>query len=234
MADLTKEHLQDTFLNVRKAYRLLYEYQSKVLEVMKYISSYIGYEFKGGYSKFSNNCPRDGQGKKRRKDRAYLTYWAWDWLNMYFYEFNFGDKKFKASKGDDFLILFCVFLVSDTGWFLDEDNFENVQTRVDLSTFKNADESSTQLIFVAYKMIEGKGGKLWGSGTNKSKGHWGWDGLVEKNHLVKENDEVFLSKRYPLENFIDEQHAKQQIDDFISHCRTNGIEIKPDEDKNKN
>lgn len=118
-------------LDVRKAYRLLHDYQRMVLNAMGHIESQLGFRYQGGYSKFSNVAPRDGKGA--------LDCWAWDWLNMMLYEFHF--------RNDAKRLRMSIVLISDTGYF-QEDNSLKHEDRTAVSKFASPERSRTMIGFV--------------------------------------------------------------------------------------
>ncbi|MDC7218749.1 MAG: hypothetical protein PQJ59_02350 [Spirochaetales bacterium] len=71
---IDQKELNKALLEVRKAYRIIYEYQKRVLDLVKYISKSLGYQYAGGWSKFSSPSPKNGKGS--------LDNWAWDWLRF--------------------------------------------------------------------------------------------------------------------------------------------------------
>lgn len=114
----------DAMENVRKAYRLLHDYQRMVLDAVKYIGNQLGLKYTLGKPKFSNPS----------KLTSKLDSWAWDWLNMVFYEFHFKDLG---------PIKFSILLLSDTGYF----ESKNINSKkVDTKTFRKAKESHSKII----------------------------------------------------------------------------------------
>jgi hypothetical protein len=75
------DDFENMIINVRSSFRLLYFFNRKVLDLMKYIGRKFNLRYIGGWSKFSDSYPKDGKGS--------LENWAWDWLNLYLYEFHF-------------------------------------------------------------------------------------------------------------------------------------------------
>ncbi|MDM1507759.1 hypothetical protein HX079_18585, partial [Myroides odoratimimus] len=140
-----------------------------------------------------------------------LTNWAWDWLNMYYYEFHFGIKESQSDK-----LYFSIFLVCDTGFFEVRD-INNV-TKLDVSSFKNAESSSTKLIFVVGK-------NFWdGWGVN-------WD---ETDFILKEQGEkkgnsiheLMIFKSYDLSLFSDELNTIEVLRDFEKYCILKSVNFK--------
>jgi hypothetical protein len=82
---MTPSDFENALIDVRKAYRLLYLYQRRVMDLVQFIGDSLTFRYAGGWSWFSDNTPKGGKGS--------LENWAWDWINMYFYEFNFSAKK---------------------------------------------------------------------------------------------------------------------------------------------
>jgi hypothetical protein len=95
---------EDTLLEVRKAYRLIHDYQRVAMDAVSHIAQQLGLTYEGGYPKFSDPSPRRGQGE--------LNYWAWDWLNFAFYEFCFTKKMAGGGK-----LMVSILLISATGYF---------------------------------------------------------------------------------------------------------------------
>ncbi|PTN05311.1 hypothetical protein C8N47_12733 [Mangrovibacterium marinum] len=194
----TKELLAE----VRKSYRLLYSYQKRILDLVDFIGKKYGLNYDGGYPKFSSPGPRNGSGR--------LDLWAWDWLNMYFYEFHFQNKK----AGED-TIYFSIFLMNDSGFF--ETHNENKIGKTSVSKFAEVEDSTSDLIFVVGK-------NLWdGWGYN-------WDEpefiLNESGEKRKGNNKYMIFKHYALDLFEDENGAMKCIKDFEALCKENNIKLK--------
>lgn len=117
-------------LEIRKAYRLLFDYQRRILNLIQFIGSTYNIPYKKGKPLFSS------RGTNR------LDNWAWDWIYMYCYEFHF-----QRNEEDDTL-WFSVILKNDSGYF--ESNLEDSSIdRLDIEKFKDVEKSSTDLIFMA-------------------------------------------------------------------------------------
>ncbi len=204
MENMNKEVLEDVFLNVRKAYRLLFEYQSKVLNLAKYIGNYFSYNYQGGWPLFSNPAPNSGKG--------YLDNWAWDWLNMYAYAFHFGQKSMEKDNIKD-NITFEMQIYSDTG-FYDIDPPAEHNQKIKTETFKNEEESKTKLVLVASSCGWEKD-KLYGNFNSR-----------QSTYEIKTDKLNMCAKAYNLEDFIDEENTNEQLKDFAKFCAKKGIKIK--------
>jgi hypothetical protein len=193
-----QQNANNTLQEVRKAYRLLFDYQTRVLDLIGFIGSSFNYDYNGGYSKFSNGSPNNGKGK--------LSLWAWDWLSMYFYEFNFITKKDNMA--------FAVFLVNDTGYF--QKNKESKIAKTTVSAFDAVENSKTKLIFVVGKNTWDGWGKNWDNENFI---------LEEAGHKILD-DKVMLFKSYLLDDFFDEEKAIEKLKDFENYCKSYGVNFK--------
>jgi len=217
---MQKEETKKLMIEVRKSYRLLYEYQKRILDLVDYIGKkfkleYNGkkliLEYNGGYSHFSNTSPRNGSGS--------LDSWAWDWLNMYYYEFHFKDIKIQNKDHKD-IIYFSIFLLNDDGYF--KTFKEQKIGRASLSNFENAKNSESKLIFVVGK-------NMWESWGNN------WDdldfvlGIEGKNIKNQQNNQIMIFKHFLVEDFYNEENAIKCLRDFEIFCEGNGINFRIDQ-----
>lgn len=206
---MQKNNTKELLAEVRKSYRLLYQYQKRILDLVDYIGKKYGLSYNGGYPKFSGIAPRNGSGN--------LNSWAWDWLNLYYYEFHFGNKK----SGDDTLF-FSIFLLNDNGFF--KANNERKINKTSISKFTDSDDSESELIFVVGK-------NLWeGWGYNWDEPEFILKKFGEKR---KDENEIMIFKHYSLELFEDENKAIKQVKDFEMTCSNNDIKFEMIETKIK-
>lgn len=133
--NVSKKEIEHALLDVRKAYRLLHDYQRAALDAASYIGAQLGLSYSGGYSCFSDAPPKQGRREVLR------NCWAWDWLNLYFYDFVF------SKKIDDKEYRLSIWLFSDTGYFV-SNNLSALQTEV--NSFAPAENSGTKVGFVLY------------------------------------------------------------------------------------
>lgn len=133
----TPSQIDDALLDVRKAYRLLHDYQRSALDAVKYVGTHLGLEYWDGGPNFSYPAPRGSSS-------GLFDRWAWDWLNLYFYDFTFTRG---VSKKDQ--VFLAVWLFSDTGYFLSDDD---AGTKTDTSRFLPPDKSTTTVAFFFYRI----------------------------------------------------------------------------------
>lgn len=198
--------IKETLLEARKAYRFLYEYQRRILDLADFIGKKYDYTYQGGYSKFSNVTPRDGKG--------HLNNWAWDWLNMYYYEFHFNTRKV----GND-EIHFSIFVLNDTGFFQAKEEKEKADEKY-TNTFEDVESSESKLIFVVGK-------NLWASANSFTKNNWSTTEFVLEETGIYQEDEskLMLFKSYSLEKFYDEESTLGCIKDFQNYCKQYEVQL---------
>lgn len=199
----TPAEFEDVLVDVRKAYRLIYLYQRRILDLVKYIGDSLTYRYKGGWSWFSDNTPRDGKGS--------LDNWAWDWLNMYFYEFDFEEKEISQNK-----IHFSIVVQSDTGYFDSNPHGENA---LNINEFISPEMSSTKVIFFI--------GKNCWHNNEEFRNDFEDDSEYFKKTLaeyVKQIDKgILLSKSFYLSDFINPEKTKESLKIWIAFCNKNGV-----------
>ena len=194
-------NIEDVLVDVRKAYRLLHVFNSRIIDLMKYIETAFGMEFAGGMSLFTADTP--GNWKYR------FNNWVWDFFNLYCYQFRFNSNTTWLS----------VILQSDTGlWdkikdFSDPDEFDEKQDKVDL--FNSPEDSKTRIFFVTGngKWSEDKIQILYEKNLNKNIEN---DGVLDKGKRGK-----IWYKMFEISKFIDEETTLKTLDEFIGFLSFN-------------
>jgi len=118
----------DVFLNVRKAYRLLHDYQQMVIDGVRYVATQLDIEPNVGCARFAEDA---------KSGWRYLNSPSWDWLPMMVWEFHFV----KATSENQVLSL-SVFIASDTGYYDAEDDSIN---KAEVSSFVPANQSTSRV-----------------------------------------------------------------------------------------
>lgn len=205
MKYISKEELSNVLIDVRKSYRLLYFYQRRILDTIKYISDLLSINPVGGYSIFSNNTPRDDS-------RPQFDKWAWDWLNLYMYEFYYGHRDIDRDR-----YYFAIQVQSDTGCY------DTNVIETDVISFSEPEQAQTRILF------------LYGKNRWKGEGKIGQEEFVdyhkvsaliagaEQTYVEGDGNLVFALKAAQLENFLDESSIKEQVDEFKSFLKTNKL-----------
>ena len=191
---MDKNEFNSALLDVRKAYRLLYLYQRRILDLVSFIGDRLSIEFKEGWSYFSNTA--------RTGSRVHLDRWAWDWLSMYFYEFYFGQIITNY--------YFALVLQNDSGFF----EMDNV-SKLDVEKFLPVEKSQTRLIFYcvfAETEIEHPIDVFLIDDLGDGK----------KSEFIKggKSGPLFVAKAYDLERFFNGESTVEAIDDYIAFAES--------------
>jgi hypothetical protein len=185
------EKFDKMILNVRDSFRLLYQFNRRILDLMRYIEKKYNIPYKGGRPHFSDPSPRGGKGK--------LDNWAWDWLNLYFYEFFFEKKKIKLS----------ILLQSDTGmWDADVEP-------LDVDKFENTENAKTKLIFVFSNCDYWDMEKVFENENFK--------GNYIETFEIKKNKKTIYSMIFNINEFKDKSSTDKSLHKFIQYLKKNEI-----------
>jgi hypothetical protein len=201
MNDFTKDQFENVLVDVRKAYRLLYLYQKRVLDVIQYIGDSLDFRFGGGWNWFVYNMPVASKAK--------LTNSSWEWLSMYFYEFNFSERKV-----NDSTIKFSVILESDSGYFDSMNSFENIKS------YSPVQQSVTKLIFMVGKNV------WWDPDFKELFDDENLDIYKSsKDELIRSNEKgTIVVKCFPLSRFINAEETNKCIGEWVGFLNINGIQ----------
>lgn len=202
--------LKEALCDVRKAHRLIYSYQSRMLDLVRFIKAKLDFDNKiGGTAHFSEDtwkCDRDEGYLKLNDDTE-----AWDFLYSYVFEYYLG-KKFIADR----TIAFSIIQYSDTGSFEgDECSFDDFQT------FKDEEHSGSKLLFFIEMAPKKKKNFVWDIEDivfNKEYGS-----IHHEKTVLEKNGCVQGLYSFPIERFIDEKSTLEALQEFLDFCKENDI-----------
>lgn len=213
---MSKE-LDNAFVDVRNAFRLLARYQSRVLDIINYIREQSPFTDIWGLRRFCNvistrkNCPGDNYATLR----IYSDMWAWDFMYNYIFEYYFGQVKVQRK-----VIDMSVIQVSDDGFYK---SMSSKPSQTDISTFLPAEEANSYLVLTA-------GWKAWLRDEQEDD----YDAFLHK-FLSGSNDSCIyiddkgywaITKRYPMQRFSSQKEADKVLADFGKIVKDNtGIEL---------
>lgn len=197
------EYARQALCDVRKAHRIIYAYQKRMMDIVRFIGKKLDFHnVVEGYKHFSN-----GASKK-----IYNGTWAWDYIYSYLYEYYLGKNQNEEDNAEYEL---SIFQYSDTGFF---DSEKSVRT--DLATF--TDEEVADSKFLLFLEVRPIGSPKWWRIkeviNNKE--------YASKSHtttILKEGESTIVLYSIPIEKFLDEQSALHVLNDFCSFCSENGI-----------
>lgn len=215
----TSENLSKALLDVRRAHRILYAYQKRMLDLVHFIQGKLDMPVKDlcGIKHFSK--PIYGRSIGHTPLNIWPTMWAWDYLYSYLFEYYLGEKE-AGDKLHNYKLSLIQY--SDTGYF-DQDG----QKRGRISEFGSEEESSSKLLFfLEYKPKDSEW--VWKDGSymerivlNKEFG--------SKEHTKTVRDTATRGTQilcsFPLERFINMEATLEVLREFRSFCQKQEIHV---------
>lgn len=159
MNTTNKEQLTEALIDVRRAFRLLHQYQKHVLSLIHFIQGEVQCYNQGKVQRYNYSQGRRHfispiRLKRNEDDYANLDVrwdmWGWDYLYGYLYEYYFD-----ALESDRHQIWMSIIQVSDDGRFKSE-----AKSLTNLEAFAEEEESSSYLILNVSIAPKGEG-SLW-------------------------------------------------------------------------
>lgn len=210
---LSPEEFNAALCDVRKAHRLIYTYQSKMLDLIHFIKSKLDFPEFGGNKLFS-----DPIAKKRSSYddlKIFKGMWPWDFIYSYAFEYYLGSKTIKKS-----VIALSILQVSDTGYF----DSKKDKHRTDISVFESEVEAKSKLIFLLEKKDK-KNNYAWDK-------EWVDEKIISNDKVMSadhhrecrnDNKNIQIIYSFSLEKFLDENTTIETLTEFTEYCNDQGI-----------
>ena len=218
--------IDNIFVDVRNAFRLLNRYQKRILHIVSYIREQTAYTDMWG----KKNWFSDEIGKRRNSpdpDYAKLSVhkdmWGWDFLYGYIFEYYFGRQRISKKR-----VEMSIFQISDDGFFISSQDKKHM---TNVASFEAAESSHSYLVLLV-TVFTTKYSELWLSDPNFPDDEmtdfltkflsFSIDTKITKN----EKGEVAIIKKYELQRFASQHEADCVIRDFGRIVKENaGIEL---------
>lgn len=201
------EQLKEALCNVRKAHRLLHDYQTRMLNLAHFIKMKLDMPSFKGVKHFSD--PISSQSDKN----IWRDMWAWDFLYSYVFEYYLGEKTIENSKYAISLIQY-----SDTGYF----DRDNISRNAPFSFME--EKSCISKFLIVIEEIPNNGQWNWGIKNIISKKEYGASEhtiTILQDELQHEGSQVLYS--IALEKLADEMSTLQELQKFIDECNQHGL-----------
>lgn len=210
--------IDNIFVNVRNAFRLLNRYQKRVLDIVNYIKEQTPFARMTGQKWYSN--PIKTKQTDYAKLDVYHNMWGWDFLYGYIFEYYFDDIE-RAGKR----IGMSIFQISDDGFFISEASSKHM---TDIESFVPADESHSYLVFNVTIKNAGGNTDMWladtpyPASTPRKNQEPAWRDFLTRflsssipDKIIKgPNEETTILKKYEMQRFATQQSADDAIRDF--------------------
>ena len=222
---MSKE-IDNIFIDVRNAFRLLNTFQERVLQIVTYIREQTPFTDMWG----SKNWYSDEVSKRRNSpDPEYAKLavskdmWGWDFLYGYIFEYYFGNLTI-----DKKTVEMSVFQISDDGFFI---SGQEKKEMTNMASFEASEHSHSYYMF-NISVSPNDNCDLWLSDPEFPDDNWK-DFLTKflsssSDMIITRNDEgnITVLKKYEMQRFCSQSRADEVIRDFGRLLKENaGIEL---------
>lgn len=189
-----EEKLKKTLCEVRKAHRLLCEYQRRIQDLSWFIKSKLGFDKKKGRK----------QTKRKIDLPQHCIYW-------YAYEYYLGEQSIKENNKS---WLLSIIQISDTGF---NQNRGNGKEPTQVQTFASVDESESRILFYLSSATKRAGGYDWDP-DEIIKEYAVQDGFFR---LEEHPNHIQIVYSVPMWKFVDENATMHILRKFVDYCNKN-------------
>lgn len=220
-----KKEIDNIFVDVRNAFRLLTRYQERVLNIVNYIREQTPYtDMWGSKNWYSDEIKsrRNSPDKEYAKLNVFKDMWGLDFLYGHFFEYYFG-----ITKKGRYTIEMSIFQVSDDGYFISNDENKHM---TDISSYANSEISHSYIVFNV-SVYTTKQSQLWLHDPDRPEDD-GKDFLTRflessKDKIITSTDkEHTILKKYEMQHFTSQSEADKVITDFAKLVLDNtGVRI---------
>lgn len=212
---MSKE-LDNVFVDIRNAFRLLNTYQNRVLDIVNYIREQTDYkDMRGSKNWYSDEIKikQNGQEPTYARLNVSTNIDGWNFLYGYFFEYYFG----QLEKEDKSIVEMSVFQVSDDGFFISND--EN-KSMTNASKFKNAEDSHSYIV-LNMTVTNKRANQIWLHDPKDPEENGPRDFLtnfLSSSDVIKEcydhEGNVLVIKKYEMQKFATQKGTDDVIREF--------------------
>lgn len=207
---------EELFLNVRRAYRLLYEVQDSARKVVNYYSSKLDFNDYAGLQLFSNFPEKKKPSLDGYADiKVYSNKWTWDLFPCYMFEYYFV-----SNDGYKCMSMVCVM---DDGAF-------NARKILDTSTFVSVEDSSSYILltYAKYSSRTKFDDRIWYynlypdiSNSRDAVFRLGKELKDKADSFVEYNNEKghLITVRYPIDLLMNQQRSESALEKFAEKIK---------------
>lgn len=220
-----KKEIDNIFVDVRNAFRLLTRYQERVLNIVNYIREQTPYtDMWGSKNWYSDEIKsrRNSPDKEYAKLNVFKDMWGLDFLYGHFFEYYFG-----STKKGRYTIEMSIFQVSDDGYFISNDENKHM---TDISSYANSEISHSYIVFNV-SVYTTKQSQLWLHDPDRPEEDWEnfltrfLESSIDKI-ITSTDKEYTILKKYEMQQFTSQSEADKVITDFAKLVLDNtGVRI---------
>ena len=220
-----KKEIDNIFVDVRNAFRLLTRYQERVLNIVNYIREQTPYKDMWGSKNWYSDeikSRRNSPDKEYAKLNVFKDMWGLDFLYGHFFEYYFG-----STKKGRYTIEMSIFQVSDDGYFISNDENKHM---TDISSYANSEISHSYIVFNV-SVYTTKQSQLWLHDPDRPEEDWEnfltrfLESSIDKI-ITSTDKEYTILKKYEMQQFSSQSEADKVITDFAKLVLDNtGVRI---------
>lgn len=206
MENISIDEFKIALNDVRKAHRLIYEYQSRMLDLITLIYNKLGFQYIEGKKYFSKPI----SFRKNNNDlKVFKGMWGWDFIYSYCFNYYFGEI---TTKGKHYVSL-SINQYSDTG-FYDIEESDKQKT----NTFLETENSISKLQFILECRTKEAGECMINlDEISENKKYASKNFEKETIRSIKGVIQIIYS--FPLERFINEKSTMEALKEFNNYCK---------------
>ena len=211
------DSLKNALVEVRKAHRLVYSYQERMLSLVNFIKAHLDGNRLSGVKHFSDPI-------KRKAGSEELTLppgmWAWDFMYSYLFEYYI----YEDTLDDDSSIMLSIVQYTDTGFF-----DSNTDDKIDIAGFVEPEKAISKILFIMEHTPKGKKA-VWNNWEDlrpyiENKAYASSKHKADVIYPNGEGKTRLLLYSIPLEQFADERSSIEALKGYLSFLKKEGIEL---------
>lgn len=214
-----KKEVDNIFVDVRNAFRLLSRYQKCIINIINYIREQTPYtDMWGSKNWYSDEIRtrRNSPDKEYAKLNVFKDMWGLDFLYGHFFEYYFGTTKIGKQT-----VEMSIFQVSDDGYFISDDDNKHM---TDVSSYASSEVSHSYIVFNV--SVYTKQSQLWLGDPSRPEEDCKkfLTRFLEssKDTIITSIDkEHTILKKYEMQLFTSQSEADKVITDFAKLVKDN-------------
>lgn len=204
------KEFNDALCDVRKAHRLIYSYQQRMLDLAYFVKTKLDFPDFQAKKRFSSDISKNRSSKYLR---IWNDMWAWDFIYSYMFEYYLGE--IELDNGDSCAL--SIIQYSDTGYF-DADG----ESRTDVNSFAEEKESSSKLLFILEVKPKKTKEWIWNIHEISLDKEYGSSKHV-KDLLISDKGNMQVLYSFTLDRFLNENTSLNALQEFVDYCRNNDV-----------
>ena len=215
-----KREIDNIFVDVRNAFRLLSRYQERILNIVNYIREQTPYtDMWGSKNWYSDEIRtrRNSPDKEYAKLNVFKDMWGLDFLYGHFFEYYFGTTKIGKHT-----VEMSIFQISDDGYFISDDENKDM---TDVSSYASSEVSHSYIAFNV-SVYTTKQSQLWLHDPDRPEEDWKnfltrfLESSIDKI-ITSTDKEYTILKKYEMQRFTSQSEADKVIADFAKLVKDN-------------